>query len=448
MRVAIIGAGISGLALAYYLQKLGIAYDLLEASAQVGGNIQTVRVQDYLLELGPNALQGSPELDELIQELKLVQEVLPATATSSNRFMLRGGKLQPLPSSPISFIGNNFFSRKTKYRILQEREVPPAEVNNETVAQFFERRFGREVVDYAVAPYVTGVFAGDAETLLLHKALPHFKELENRYGSVLNGLLQENNPAARQETFSFVNGLRTLPEAIAEKLISLHLEHRVEVVTRSQGKYVLSCASAGDHDTREYDVLVLALPAQPAADLLQYTFPGLAAALHNINYPPVAVVHTVYQGTHVGHPLSGFGALHPRIEQPFTAGSVWTSSVFTGRCRPHEVLFTTFVGGTPYAAHAQTAPEELLQRVHQELCDTYNIQVGAPVFQHLHLWPHSLPQYDLYIEDAHELAQTLEQEALYVAASWQAGVSVSACIRHAKALAQKINSGRERSLNS
>ncbi|WP_242920564.1 protoporphyrinogen oxidase [Pontibacter liquoris] len=448
MRVAIIGAGISGLSLAYYLQKFGVAYDLLEASAQVGGNIRTERVNDYLLELGPNTLQTSPELSELVCELKLEQEVQPTAPQSSDRFVLRNGTVQQLPASPLAFLTQDFFSWHTKQRILQEKDIPPADVRDETLAQFFERRFGRDVVDYAVDPLVTGIFAGDPNKILLDKVLPSLKLLETKYGSVLKGLAKHPAVAKRKETFSFKGGMGTLPEAIADKLISLHLEHRVEVIARSQGKYVLSCASSGDNDTEEYDLLVLALPAHQAADLLQFTFPGIAAALHNINYPPMAVVHTAYNRREVEHPLCGFGALHPQAEAPFAAGSIWTSSLFPDRCRPHEVLFTTFVGGTKYASHAHMPPEQLLSKVHRELCSTYAIHSEAPAFQHLHVWEHALPQYDLYIEDAHQMARQMEQEALYIAANWQAGVSVLACIRHAKELARKINLKRANAHNS
>ncbi|MDX5420811.1 MAG: protoporphyrinogen oxidase [Hymenobacteraceae bacterium] len=448
MRVAIIGAGISGLALAYHLQRLGVPYDLFEASGRVGGNIHTIRRHDYLLELGPNSLQCTPEVEDLIRELKLEQEVVPTSADSDHRYILRDGSYQKLPDSPLSFLSNNFFSWKTKLRILSEKHVAPANISNETIAQFFERRFGREVVDYAVNPFVTGIYAGDPEQLLVHKAFPKLKELEQKYGSVLKGLVKQKNAGKRQETFSFVKGMSTLPEAIADKLVSLHTEHRVDIITRGHGKYIITCTSAGDHDTEEYDILVLALPAHQAADLVHYTFPGLAAALHNINYPPMAVVHTVYHKRDVAHPLNGFGGLHPKVEDAFTAGSIWTSSLFEGRCRPHEVMFTTFVGGSQYTEQALICREELMQRVHEELCEKHGITAEAPVFQCVHLWEHSIPQYDIYIEDAHDMAAQLEQEGLYIAANWQAGVSVPSCIRYAKELAYKINFKRASTLDS
>jgi protoporphyrinogen/coproporphyrinogen III oxidase len=439
MRVAIIGAGISGLSLGYYLQRFGIAYDLFEASDHVGGNIKTIREGEYVLELGPNSIQYTPELEQLIQELKLEGEVLLTPAAAATKFVIRRGVFQKLPTTPLSLLSNKHFTWKTKYRVLKEKDIPAASVSYETVNQFIERRFGPDLQDYIINPFISGMYAGDPDKLLIHKAFPRIKELETKYGSVLKGLPHFNPYNRREKTFSFVKGMQTLPDAIADKLISLHTGHRVELITRVQGKYIVSCNTSGNHDTEEYDVVVLALPAMHAADLLQYTFPGMAAALNNIEYPPMAIVHTVYNRSDVKHTLHGFGALNSKADAPFAACSIWSSSLFNSRCRPHEVMFTSFIGGAQYPTHALLHPDEIMQRVHEELTEKYSIRKCKPNFQHVHLWKQSIPQFDMYIQDAHELAHLLQREGLYTAANWQAGISVSACVHHAKELAHKIN---------
>lgn len=448
MRVAVIGAGISGLALAYYLQKLGIPYDLFEAGSRVGGNIRSVRTDDYLLELGPNAISPSAEISELLRELKLEDEVLPATVGSHQQFVLRDGAYRQLPYSPLCLLSNTCFSWKTRYRILQERYIPPENNRYETVSEFFERRFGAGVLDYAVNPLVSGLYAGNPDKLLVQKVFPQLKEMELEHGSVLKGLFQHQQLSEQLSPFSFVEGMQTLPEAIADKLISLHTEHRVAMITRHEGKYIVSCSSPTDTDTAEYDLLVLSLPAPNAAELLHYTFPGMAAALQNIHYPPLAVVHSVYNSRDIGLPPDGFGAMHPVAEDTFSVRSIWNSSLFSGRCRPHEVLFTTFVGGAQAEHLALTERDTLLQQVHQELKELHGITAGNPIFQYAHLWHHSIPQFDLHIEDAHEMAQTLEEEGLFIAANWYSGVSVPDCIRGAKELSCKINSTLRHAHNS
>lgn len=400
--------------------------------------MRTVKLGDYILELGPNSLQSSPELDELVRELKLEQEVLPAASHSSTRFVLRKGSYQQIPDTPFSLLSNNFFCWKTKYRILQEKEIPPADFDYETISQFFERRFGSGVLDYAVNPFISSMYAGDPGKLLLRKTFPQLKELEQQFGSVLKGLVQREKTLRRREVFSFVEGMHTLPEAIAAKLISLHTEHQVEMITRSQGKYVVSCSSPAETDAEEYNLLVMALPAYKAADLLHYTYPGLAAALQNIHYPPLAIVHTAYNRRDVANELNGFGVMHPKAEDAFSAGSIWSSSVFSGRCRPHEVLFTTFVGGAQSEQHALTERTQLMQQVHEELKALHGIAAEKPNFQSAHLCERSIPQYDMHIEDAHNMAEDLEAEGMFISSNWSSGVSVPSCIRAAKQLAHKI----------
>ena len=437
MRVAIIGGGISGLAVAYYLQKLGISYDLFEGSAEVGGTIRTVNINGYLLECGPNSLQMTDELNELISELKLEAEVHPTLTATNNRYVLHGGSYQKLPTCPYSLLSNSFLSGATKRRILEERKIPSAFIPYETVTRFFERRFGSEATDSIINPYITNLLSGDPDQLLIEKALPEFKELEIKFGSVLRGLSKRRNGSGNK-SFTFRGGMSTLPQAIADKLISLHTERKIEVITRCMGKYILCSATPHEMEDKEYDAVVLALPAHKAADLMDFTFPGISAALQNVNYPPLAVVHSIYNRQDVEHPLDGFGAIHPKTEVPFSNGSVWVSSLFNGRCKPYEVLLTSYVGGTPYEAHAKLPEKELLQRVHEENQTNYAIS-SAPVFQHVTYWKKSMPQYDLYIEDAHEMARMFEEANIFVAANWQGGVLVSDCIRHAKELASKIN---------
>ncbi len=436
MKVGIVGGGISGLTVAYQLQKMGIAYDLFEQTEFPGGNIKSVQVKDYTLEMGPNALAMTEELENLIQELKLQNELIESKPHASHRYILRKGRYQEFPDSPLKLAGSNFFNLKTKFRILQEPLKKRIPVNPlETVSHFFESRFGREVLDYAVAPFVTGIYAGNPDELLMAKTFTQLYSHANENGSVMKSLLK--NPPERKRLVSFKKGLQTLPQELASKLIDIHTGYPVEMITKTHGKYIVSTNSP-DYENCEYDILVLALPAHKATPLLEFTYPGLAAALRNINYPPVSIVHSVYRRNTVGFPLAGFGALHPPKEKQFTAGVIWSSSVFEGKCHEDEVLFTSLIGGSVFAENTRLPRVEILSKVHEELKRNYQITAERPVFQHFYLWSHAIPQYDLYIADAQELAQTLESENLYVAANWFSGVSVADCVKRALEVAKKI----------
>ncbi|RZK48092.1 MAG: protoporphyrinogen oxidase, partial [Hymenobacter sp.] len=214
MRIAIIGGGLTGLTLAYYLQKAGVAYDLFEASPRPGGNLLSPQAPEgYQLEAGPNSLLLSAELEELLLELGLQDHIQEAAPVSQHRFVLRGGQYRALPASPPALLASGFFSLKTKLRLLGEllrRPAPP--VPGETVAAFFERHFGPEVVQYAVNPFVAGIYAGDPAELLLSLTFPQLAALETQYGSLLRGLAKGPKTGSRRRTITLRGGVQALTD--------------------------------------------------------------------------------------------------------------------------------------------------------------------------------------------------------------------------------------------
>jgi oxygen-dependent protoporphyrinogen oxidase len=310
------------------------------------------------------------------------------------------------------------------------------------VAHFFRRRFGSEIVDYAVNPFMAGIYAGDPEKLLLHKTFPQLAAMEQQHGSVLRGLAKTGKGAPRRRIITLKNGIHTLTDTIAAKLTNYHPGTRIEAITRRPtGGYALRLAATGIGNggsaSAEYTHLALALPTFAAAELLAPLFPQAAAALAAVHYPPMSVVFSAYDRSVVAHPLNGFGALHPKVEGTYAAGSIWTSAIYPQRVPPGQVLFTTFVGGAQYEA-AATQPEETQKAaVHAELSRFYGIS-GAPRWQKRYLWARSIPQFDEHIVGAHAAAEALEGENIVTVANWRAGVSVPDCIRHARRVANTL----------
>jgi oxygen-dependent protoporphyrinogen oxidase len=445
MRIAIIGGGISGLTFAYYLQKAGVAYDLLEADARPGGNMHSLSPPEgYLLEAGPNSLQLSPELEELLDELGLTDEIQEAAPVSQQRYVLRGAHYRQLPSSPPTLLTNGFFSLKAKFQILREFTRPAAAGNEtETVADFFRRRFGREVLDYAVNPFMAGIYASDPEKLLLHQTFPQLAALEQNYGSVLRGLAKTSKGAPRRRIFTLKTGTTALSDTLAARLTHYKKEAAVYRIERTAaGTYQMwtgktGSASDSGKPMGPYTHLVLALPAYAAAPLLAPLFPAAATALAAIEYPPMSVVYSAYDRTAVQHPLNGFGALHPKVEGTYAAGSIWTSSIFPNRVPAGQVLFTTFVGGSQYAEQALHPEAEQLAAVHQELARFYSIS-GGPRWQSRYVWPRSIPQFDAHIGPARAAVAALRPQGILAVANWQAGVSVPDCVKYARNLALEM----------
>ncbi|MFD2718620.1 protoporphyrinogen oxidase [Hymenobacter monticola] len=441
MKIGIIGGGISGLTLAWYLQKAGVPYDLFEADARPGGNLHSLPTPEgYLLEVGPNSLQLSPELQELLADLDLTGQIQDAAAVSQQRYVLRDGRYQVLPSSPPTLLTNGFFSLKAKWQLLKEFRKPAAPIDaQETVAHFFRRRFGLEIVDYAVNPFMAGIYAGDPEQLLIHKTFPQLPAMEQQYGSVLRGFAKSSKGAGRRRIITLQKGIQTITDTLAAELTNYQPATAVTAISRAtDGTYQLELKGPqGLEAAPGYSHLALALPTYAVAPLLEALFPQAAAALAAVHYPPMSAVYSAYDCTAVAHPLNGFGALNPKVEGTYAAGSIWTSSIYPNRVPAGQVLFTTFVGGAQYEDAGRQPEEAQKAAVHAELSKLYGI-TGAPRWQYRYSWPRSIPQFDARIVGAHAAADALAKENIVAVANWRAGVGVPDCVRYARTQAEAL----------
>ena len=441
MTIGIIGAGISGLSLAYELQKRGVAYRLWEAAEQPGGYIQSRREisttgKQYLCELGPNSLLGDADLLLWLDELGLTPDLVFSNPVSKARYIFRDGRYRKLPSGPPSLLFGNFFSWKTKLAILAERNNKTQSPSGETLAQFFRRRFSDEIVKYALGPFVAGIYAGDPEKLLVSETFPTLLRFEKDDGSVLRGLIKsQSNAVGRRQSFSFREGMQMLPNALAAKLTNLSLRDPVQRIQRTGEGWRVESKTG----STTVDQLVLATGTDVAARLVNDQYTELAEALNRIMYPPMTAVHSVYKRADVRHPLNGFGGLNPAAENQFSSGHIWSSSVFKGRCPEDEVLFTTFVGGAINPDNARQPDKVVLDRVHQELVTNFGIEAKNPLFRQIQRWERAIPQYDAQIAALKPLVAATQTDNLYVCANWYGGVSLSDCISKAQRLGKQLS---------
>ncbi len=439
MTIGIIGAGISGLTLAYELQQRGVDYQLWEASGEPGGYIRSrrqtgVNGSSYLCELGPNSLLGDADLLLWLDELGLTPELTFSRPVSKVRYIFRNGQYRQLPSGPPSLLCGNFFSWKTKLAIFHERNNKTVSPPGETLAQFFQRRFSEEIVEYALGPFVGGIYAGDPGRLLVSETFPVLLRYEKEYGSVLRGLIKNQSVTSRRQSFSFKEGMQTLPDALAAKLTNLSLNDPVERIERDASGWRVTSTSGNKH----VDQLVLTVNTDAASRLVAPFSNDLADTLHRVTYPPMTAVHSVYKRADVRHPLNGFGGLNPTIEGRFAAGHIWSSSVFDGRCPDDEVLFTTFVGGVANADNARQPDEVIFRNVHQELANGFGITANEPAFRTLYRWERAIPQYDAGIVAVKHPIEAAKTDNLFVCANWYGGVSLSDCISKARKLAGEL----------
>jgi oxygen-dependent protoporphyrinogen oxidase len=446
--VTIVGAGISGLACAHRLGQLGIAATVLESSNHAGGVIDTDVRDGFLFESGPQSFTGTAPLLALIRELDLESQ-LQISDPAAPRFIVRGKRLHRLPMSPPALLTSSFLGAGSRWKIASEplrRARPPAD--EESVAAFVRRKFGGEILEYLVSPFVSGVYAGDPEQLSLRAAFPQLEQWEREHGSVLRGAIKSRSKGekkvARLQLCSFRGGVATLPRTMAESLgtklrtgvpaVSLKRSQRPE-----ENLLDLEILDTNRSEVNSSSALVIATPAYTAASLIGAMSPKLSAALSSIAYAPVAVVAAGYKRTQVLDPLYGFGFLVPRKEQIRTLGTVWNSSLFSGRAPDGTVTMTSFIGGATDLEIVQHSDQEISQIVYQENSRLLGI-TGAPLANRIWKYPRALPQYNLghggivnSIRDAERVIP-----GLFLAGNYLDGPSLGKCVENGFQTAEKV----------
>ena len=453
--VIVVGAGLSGLTAAFRLAERGHAIEVLEAAPRPGGVIGSKLRAGVLCEAGPNsALDTTPLIGDLLRDTGIDTERLDASAIASRRYVLRAGELLPLPTSPPAFLGTSLFSWRAKLALLREPFVARAAAGREeTVADFVRRRLGQEFLDYAIEPFVAGIYAGDPELLSVQAAFPRLHALEQKYGSLIRGMIlgarerKKSTEKAKNtaKSFSFRSGMQTLTDALARGVGAERVRcgvHVNAVRREADGNFIVEADNATGRFVRTARVVVLAVPAFEAAALIAPLAPDAANALGDIVYPPVASVVSAFRRDDVAHPLDGFGFLAPKKERPPVLGSLFSSSMFTQRAPNGTVALTTFVGGRRNPELARAEPSEIAATVRAAL-QVY-VGAGEPLWNEVTCWPRAIPQYTLGHLQRVAAIEAAEHAlpGLYFCANYRGGVSAGDCIKSAHEMAERIAQNR------
>lgn len=436
---AVIGAGISGLTVSYALKKRGFHVNLFEAAPRAGGAIHSHHTDQWLIETGPNTiLATAPEIGKLIDQLGLNAEKYATKPVAKKRYIVRNGKPVALPSGPLSFWGNRAFSPAAKLRLIAEPLIRSKSTPEENLADFVVRRLGREFFDYAISPFVSGIYAGNPATLSVCAAFPKLYALEQEYGSLIVGaLFGARKRKNRQETskkdarmFSFDMGLEVLTNKLADSLSdTLHLNtpvHDITPLPTHQWKLA----------EKTYDGVILALPAQAITRLKS---PFETDFLKDIYYPSVASLALGFKREQIAHPLDGFGMLIPPCENRFSLGTLFSSSLFDGRAPAGSVLLTSFIGGAHHPERAQLPENELIEKVLEDHRSLLGLS-GDPTFVQLSRHDLAIPQYHVGYEKIQQHLQWLETQTpgLHFCGHIRDGISVADCIRSGLRCANEI----------
>ncbi len=447
--IVIIGAGISGLTIAYWLKKSGYDVTVLEQTGRTGGSIQTEKTGGFLIDLGPNStLETSQKLTQLISDLGLDHEKVYASSTASNRYIVKRGALIRVPAGPLGFFKTPLFSPMAKIRLLKEPFIPRTRAADISLADFVRRRLGSEILDYAINPFVAGVYAGDPERLSTPAAFPKLFALEQNYGSLIRGAFlgtrerKKRGEVAkdRARLFSFRAGMQTLTDRLTAKLEEEIITGvTIDRISRSGKGFELSISSKGKFTKRVTGKLVLSVPAGSMAQLLRDLSPKASGLFKQIDYPPVAVVFMGFKAEDVGREPDGFGFLVPEVEKLEILGSIWSSTIFPARAPDGYVAFTTFVGGTRQPHLTETSEEDLIERVVRNLQPLVKLK-AKPVFTRVKVWKKAIPQYNMGYGSIQKTFESLQSEipGLYFAGNLQRGISVGDSVLSAEKTLQNI----------
>lgn len=441
--VLIIGAGISGLSIAYELQKRAVPYQVLEAAGHSGGMIQSFNKEGFELDAGPNTIAATPETMAFLQEIGLEQEILPAAAASKNRFLVRNNRLHAVSPHPLKIMKSDYISRGSKWRLFTERFRKPAPVQGEeTVTHFVERRFNKEIADYLFDPILSGIYAGNPDQMSIDEVLPALPRWEREYGSVTKGLMKEKGVMAGRKIISLAGGNQTLTRRLQERLQTpVRFQATVKkIVIAPHGGYQVICDAPGGETILDADRIILTTPAYTAARQLAALDEGLAVLLQQVRYPRMGVLHLGFNASALPTPLEGFGFLVPHVEKLHFLGAICNSAIFPHKAPDGKLLLTVFTGGCRqehYFDELGVAP--LQETVVREVRSLLGL-TAAPVMQHFSFIQQAIPQLNTGHAKLRAAVTAMEHNypGIMLKSNFIQGVALPALIQHAAALADTL----------
>jgi oxygen-dependent protoporphyrinogen oxidase len=392
----VVGAGVAGLAAAATLRRAGREVLVLEAGARAGGAAFSERIDGHLVERGPNTFRVPPPMAAFAQQTGLDALFEKAQPASRERFLVRDGRLVPVPMSPLALARTPLLSRGGKLRLLAEPFVRRGDPSGESVASFATRRFGAEICKALLAPFLTGVYAGDENQLGAEAVFPTLVEAERSRGSVALGILaralRSGSKGSFGGTWSATGGIAALTDALAASLGgTLRLRARVAEIRFEDAAHSVAIETQSGSETLRTKALVVAVPAHEAALLLAGLEPDAAKALASIDHAPVASVSLSIASGTTRVPVRGFGYLVPHGEGDALLGCLFPSRLFADRAPQGRDLLTLLAGG-------KRNPDALAwsdDRLVAALCDELDRVLGlreAPRTLAITRCPRAVPQ--------------------------------------------------------
>ena len=452
--ILIIGAGLTGLTTAYTLASKGKNVQILERMERPGGQILSYHEDGFTFESGPNTGSiSTPEDAELFAELEKISDgkckLETAPDAAKKRLIWKGDKFHALPSGLGSAISTPLFTLGDKFRILGEPWRKKGENPDESVGELTRRRLGKSFVDYAVDPFLSGVYAGDPNTLVTRYALPKLYNLEQNYGSFVRGAMKkakepktDRDRLATKKVFSAVGGLSNITKAMSDYLgdrITLGINNLK--ITPSGSTWIATYTDRdGNHQSISALKVVTTCGSYVLPEILPFIEPSTMQKINNLKYAPMVEVSVGIKNTN-GLDYKAFGGLVPTCEHKQILGILFPSACFTGRAPEEGALFSYFIGGVKHAEMLEKSDSELTTIVedvfHEMLKFPKNVNPDLiRIFRH----KNAIPQYEITTGERLDTVEQTEHkyEGLYIAGNLRDGIGMAHRIKQARDIAQKL----------
>ena len=448
--IVIIGAGLTGLTLAFYLKKQGKDVLIIEKSAKTGGVIQTVKDDEFVYETGPNTGDvGNPEVAELFEDLEGLCTLETADPSAKRRLIWKNGKWRALPSGFWSAVTTPLFTLTDKFRVLGEPFRKKGTNPEENLADLVKRRLGKSFLNYAIDPFISGIYAGDPKYLIPKYALPKLYALEQNYGSFIKGSMKkakENKKDPRmqkatKEVFSAKGGLSNLIKALTEKtgLENILLKAKNTTVLPVENGFGIQTEINGETVQIKAKKVVTTSGAYELMNLLPFLSESEKTPFQELKYASVVQAIVGYRKWK-GRDIKAFGGLVPTIEERNILGALFTSSFFTGRSPKNGALISVFMGGTKKPEIYEMEDEEIETLISRDLCEMLGMPVFRPDLFEIYRYKYAIPQYGLSSAQRFETINQLHEKypGLILAGNIRNGIGMADRIKQARDIAEEL----------
>jgi protoporphyrinogen/coproporphyrinogen III oxidase len=447
--VTIIGAGLTGLTAAFYLVKAGKKVAVIEKQDRIGGVIRTIHKEGFVFETGPNTgVFSSPELVRLFDDLGERCKPEFANQKGKQRWIWKNGRWHALPSGLLSAIRTPLFSWNDKFRILAEPLRRRGTDPHETVAGLVRRRMGRSYLDYAVDPFISGIYAGDPERLVTKYALPKLYRLEQDYGSFIRGAIKKAKEPkdaltrrATKAVFSVEGGLQRLTDALGEAVgrEQFYLSTQNLTVQPGEAGFTTAFLQHGKQVEISSDSVISTTGSHVLRQTMGFLTREELQPVEALEYAKVVQVVAAYSKW-PGRALNAFGGLIPSRERRDALGILFTSAIFPGRAPGGGAILSVFMGGRRRPDIHDMVDEQIRELALQEIRETLDTGETAPDHLEIYRYRHAIPQYEADSGERFEAVRRIETAypGLVLAGNMRDGIGISDRVKQGYTVAQEV----------